>query len=193
MNILETKTISKLHDTLESGILADGANAYALPYVSHITNVPMTSSRFDLFNEDIPFYQIVMHGIIPYSTTAVNGDADSGNTSSYGCGYGKLSDYDMLYEETSILKDTEFDIYYYANYANWTETAAAEYRLIQPMLENVSESTITGYEVENDGKYITTSYSNGTVIKVDFEEKTIDFNGKVTDLKDYDDEGGVQF
>ena len=61
------------------------------------------------------------------------------------------------------------------------------------MLENVSDSTITGYEVENDGKYITTSYSNGTVIKVDFEEKTIDFNGKVTDLKDYDDEGGVQF
>ena len=190
---LETETYKQITDTLASGILADGANAYALPYVSHITNVPMTSSRFDLFNEDIPFYQIVMHGIIPYSTTAVNGDADSENLLLMAAATGSCLDYDMLYEETSVLKDTEFDIYYYANYANWTETAAAEYKLIQPMLDNVSDSTITGYEVENDGKYITTSYSNGTVIKVDFEEKTIDFNGKVTDLKDYDDEGGVQF
>ena len=190
---LETESYKKITDSLSDGMLADGANAYALPYVSHITNVPMTSSRFDLFNEDIPFYQIVMHGIIPYSTTAVNGDADSENLLLMAAATGSSLNYDMLYEETSVLKDTEFDIYYYANYANWTETAAAEYKLIQPMLENVSESTITGYEVENDGKYITTSYSNGTVIKVDFEEKTIDFNGKVTDLKDYDDEGGVQF
>ncbi len=62
---------------LSNGILADCANAYALPYVNHITNVPLSSSRFDIFNEDIPFYQLVMHGIVPYSTTAVNADADS--------------------------------------------------------------------------------------------------------------------
>ncbi|MBR1592682.1 MAG: hypothetical protein IJ666_06710 [Ruminococcus sp.] len=190
---LETEAYKNITDSLSDGMLADGANAYALPYVSHITNVPMTSSRFDLFNEDIPFYQIVVHGIIPYSTTAVNGDADSEKLLLMAAATGSSLNYDMLYEETSVLKDTEFDIYYYANYANWTDTAAAEYKLIQPVLENVSDSTITGYEVENDGKYITTSYSNGTVVKVDFEEKTIDFNGSLIKLSDYDNKGGVQF
>ncbi|MBR6386033.1 MAG: hypothetical protein IKS03_07965 [Ruminococcus sp.] len=191
--ILETEVYQKLTEKLADGILADGANAYALPYVSHITNVPVTSSRFDLFNEDIPFYQIVMHGLVPYSTTAVNGDADSENLLLMAAATGSCLNYDMIYEETSILKDTEFDVYYYANYANWIETASAEYKLLQPVLENVSDSTITGYKAENDGKYITTSYSNGTVTKVDFEEKTIDFNGKIIDLKDYDNKGGVQF
>ena len=192
MNIL-TENYKKLDESLENGMLADSANAYALPYVSHITNVPLSSSRFDLFNEDIPFYQLVMHGVIPYSTTAINGDADSETLLLMATATGSNLDYDMLYEETSILKDTEYDIYYYANYANWIETAAAEYKLIQPILSNVSDSTITGYDVENDGKLVTTTYSNGTVVKVDFERKSIDFNGNKINLSDYDDEGGVQF
>ena len=36
-------------------LLASGANAYALPYVDYLTDVPVTSSNFDLFDYDIPF------------------------------------------------------------------------------------------------------------------------------------------
>ena len=43
-------------------LMADTANAYALPYVDEITDVPLQSSGFDVFDEDIPFYQLVMHG-----------------------------------------------------------------------------------------------------------------------------------
>ncbi len=64
-------------DQTVGSILANSANAYALPYVDHIVNVPLTSSGFDIFDYDIPFYQLVIHGLIPYSTTAINGDPDS--------------------------------------------------------------------------------------------------------------------
>lgn len=63
MEMLE-KGYEQLDSSLGNGILADSANAYALPYVSHITNVPLSSSHFDVFDEDIPFYQLVMHGVI---------------------------------------------------------------------------------------------------------------------------------
>lgn len=187
------ESYKKLDSSLENGMLADSANAYALPYVSHITNVPLSSSRFDMFDEDIPFYQLVMHGIIPYSTTAVNGSADSETLLLMAAATGSNLSYDMLYEETSLLKDTEFDIYYYANYQNWIETAAAEYRLIEPILSSVSDAVITGYVTENDGNNITTTYSNGNVISVDFEEKSIDFNGSRYYLSDLEEEGGIRF
>ena len=56
-------------DEKVGSILADQANAYALPYADHIINVPLSSSKFDIFDAEIPFYQIVMHGVVPYSTT----------------------------------------------------------------------------------------------------------------------------
>lgn len=192
MNLL-TSNYQKLDSKLSNGILADSANAYALPYVSSIENVPMTSSRFDMFDEDIPFYQMVMHGLIPYSTTAVNGDADSEQLLLMAAATGSNLSYDMIFEEISELKDTEFDIYYYANYESWLETAGAEYQLLKPILESTSTATIEDYDMENDGQLVTTTFSNGDVVKVDFEAKTIDFNGEHYDLAKYAEEGGIKF
>jgi hypothetical protein len=171
-----------LSEKLDNGMLADTANAYAVPYASHITNVPLSSSRFDIFNEDIPFYQMVFHGIVPYSTTAVNGDTDPDTLILKAAATGSYLNYDMLYEKTSELKDTEFDVYFYANYENQIIPAAEEYELLKPIYSDISEAFITGYETKRDGNFITVSYSNGTVIKSDLEEKTIDFNGQLIDL-----------
>lgn len=191
-NIL-IESYADINSKLSGGILADSANAYALPYVSHITGVPVTSSRFDMFDEDIPFYQLVMHGLIPYSTTAVNGDADSETLLLMAVATGSNLYYDMIHEETSTLKDTDYDVYYYANYENWVETASAEYKLVNSILSGVSDSTITDYQVSGDDNLITTTYSNGTVIRVDLAEKTIDCDGTVYNLIEYAEEGGIKF
>ena len=189
---LLTESYAKVNDKLGGGILADSANAYALPYVSHITSVPMTSSRFDMFDEDIPFYQLVMHGVIPYSTTPVNASADSETLLLMAAATGSNLSFDFIYEETSEIKDTEFDSLYYANYNSWIETAAAEYKLVSDMLAEVSDSTITDYVVSDD-ELITTTYSNGTVIEVDLANKTISHNGTEYDLTKYAEEGGIKF
>ena len=181
---LAEEAFGKLNDKLDNGFIADTANAYALPYVSHITNVPMGSSRFDLFNEDIPFYQLVMHGLIPYSTTAVNGDADPDTLLLMAAATGSSLSYDMIYEETSKLKDTDFDRYYYANYSYWADSAAEQYKLLSPLLSKVSGSTITGYSVSGDGSSITTSFSDGTTVRVDLSEKTIDYGSGTISIAD---------
>lgn len=191
MTILE-ESYSTLNSSLSNKILADSANAYALPYVSHITEVPLSSSRYDVFDEDIPFYQLVLHGVIPYSTTAVNGSADSETLLLMAIATGSNLYFDMLYEETSVLKDTDFDVYYYANYEHWLNTATAEYKLASEIIKGVSNCTITDYVVSDDN-VITTTYSNGTVIKVDLENKTIDNNGQVYKLDEYAEEGGIKF
>lgn len=186
-NISRFKAMGIVRESLESlqglknGILADGSNAYALPYVNHIINVPLSSGRFDLFDEDIPFLQAVLHGIVPYSSTAVNASANPDDILLMAVATGSLLNYDLLYEETSVLKDTEFDIYYYANYSGWLDDIACVYKLLNPVFSDIAESTITGYETGD--KRIKTSYSNGTVTVVDFENGTVDFNGKIINLR----------
>lgn len=175
-----TEGYAKLDGSLGNGILADGANAYALPYVSRITGVPLTSSRFDIFDEDIPFYQLVLHGVIPYSTESVNGDADPGDMLLMAAATGSCISYDMIYSEAAELKDTELDTLYYADHRYWTESAARDQRLLEPLLGAVSDSFMTDYK--RDGSIITTEYANGITVTADTENRTVSWNGGVIDL-----------
>lgn len=188
MNII-TENFSEIYDSYNNGILADGANAYVLPYVNHIINVPLSSSGFDIFDEDIPFYQMVMHGIIPYTSTAVNGSPDAENLLLMSAVTGSSLRCDMIYEETGVLKDTELDYLYYANYEKWIDTISVEYKILRPVLQSINDSTIVDYIVENSGRLVTSVWSDGTVIKADFDKKTIDFNGNIIRLSDYAEEG----
>ena len=52
-------------------------------------------------------------------------------------------------------------------------------------MQAVRDSTIVSYNVENSGNIITSVWSDGTVIKADFDEKTIDLNGSIIRLNDY--------
>lgn len=167
----------------DMNILADGANSYSLPYVKHIINIPLYSSGYDIFDEDIPFFQLVMHGIIPYTSTALNASADIDNMLLMSAVTGSNLYYELISVETDIIKDTEYDNLYYADAGYWTETISEQYNKISPLLRAVSNLTISDYRIEDSGNLITAEYSDGTVIKADFVEKTITFNNEIINLR----------
>ena len=183
-----TDSLAKLKMQVGS-VLAQGANAYAFEYVDHITDVPLSSSGFDIFDGDIPLFQLVMHGLIPYSSTAINGAPDSERALLMAAATGSAPSFDMLYEETNVLKDTELDVYYYANYEHMTDTAAGGYRFLRDVLGGVSDCFITDYS--RDESVISAEYSNGTAVEVDLEAAEVSVNGKIYRLSDYVNEGGL--
>lgn len=170
-------------------IIADSPNAYLLSYVDVIQNLTLQSSQFKIVDEDVPFVQLVLHGYIPYSTEAINGSADSMELFLRAIASGSYVKYTFIYEETTEIEDTDYINLYYANYDGWLEQAAAEYELAREILAPVSDSVITGYEV--DGSVITTTYENGTVTTVNLSTGEITANGKTYNYSDYVDEGGI--
>ena len=166
-------------------VLADTAGKYTLPYVDCVTNIPLSSSKFDLFDAEIPFYQLVLHGLIPYSTTAVNGDAEISDLVLRSIASGSNVKFDMIDEEASELKDTKYDMYYFAYYKNWVEDAAGCYRLQNDILSEVSSQKIVEYNVSEDGNEIETVYEDNTKTVVNFENKTVKLNGTTYKLSDY--------
>lgn len=183
-----TNSLSNIQSSVGS-ILGITANEYTLPYLDHITNVPLSSSGYDIFDDDIPFYQLVMHGVTPMSTTAINANADSDLVLLKAIASGMNPRYDMIFEETSTLKDTEYDTLYYAYYENWVSTASQQYNFAKNVLDAVSGSYITSYKQVDDIIY--TEYENGTKTEVNLSDKSIKVNGTEYKYSDYVTEGGA--
>lgn len=185
-----TDSLGKMRDG-SLKVLSEDPNAYVLPYTDQITDLPLYSSGFNIFDEDIPLYQLVMHGVLPYATKAVNGSADAERLVMLALAAGSNLHFDMLYAETSDLKDTDFDVYYYAYYEYWIKNAAQYYQFSKDVLSAASDSYIISYV--KDGDKITTTYANGTETVVDLAECSVSLNGQTKYLKDYVEEGAVVF
>ena len=170
-----------------TAVLSEHPNAYVLPYTDVITDLPLCSSGFNLFDGDIPLYQLVLHGVIPYTTCAVNGSADAQDTVLRAVAAGSDLRFDLLASEADDLKDTDFDVYYYAYADFWTEQAAQYYCFAKDVLAAVSDSYIISYR--EDGSRITTRYANGTETIVDLAEGSVTCGGSTKNLKDYVKEG----
>ena len=165
-------------------IIAAGANSYILPYADAVTDIPVYSSGFTITDEDVPFYQMVIHGVVPYSSKAVNASSNTDLTFMRAIAAGSDLNYDMIYEQADELTETEYDIYYYANYAGWTSLAGNQARIAREVLAPVSDYKITRYE--EDGDTIITTYSKDgaqdVVIEVNTADCTIRANGRLYDL-----------
>lgn len=175
-------------------ILCDGANAYVLPYASEVTNVPVYSSGFNLTDYDIPFYQMVIHGYIPYSTKPINASSNTGETFMLALASGSAVHYDMVYEDAAELKDTDYDDLYYSNYEGWLDMAAAQYSKANEVLAGVSDMTISKYEISEDGNVLTTTYSKdgkNVVVEINKSAGTAKVDGKTIDLAEAI-EGGIE-
>lgn len=177
-----TEGYQKLNDAGIS-IIAQECNAYALPYVSVITNIPLYSSNYDLFDYDVPFYQMVIHGVIPYSSKAINASSNADELLLLSLMTGSGVHYDMMYASPNDFTDSKFDKLFYTNYEGWLEIAAEEYKLFNDTISSLSDKTITKYERTSE-KTFSVTYSDGTVISVDIENYTYTVNGQEHSLAD---------
>lgn len=167
-------------------IIGDEANAYLLPYVSTVTNIPVSSSGFNLTDYDIPFYQMVIHGYVPYSSTAINESSNSDETFLLSIASGSQIHYDFTYADADVLQDTDYNDLYYTNYSGWLDMAANQYKAANDTISAVSSYTISNYEISDDGNEHTTTYSkdgaNDVVITVNKADATVTVDGKVYDV-----------
>ena len=165
-------------------LLASGANAYALPYVDYLTDVPVTSSNFDLFDYDIPFYEIVIHGYLPYTTKAVNASANADDTIMLALLTATPVHYDMMYADPNDFTDSDYETLFYSNYKGWLEPSAKIYKLYQDELKDFANLHITGYN-RISGDEMETEFDGGKTIRVNTRKMTLTVNGKEIDLAQY--------
>ena len=165
------------------GIYERSANAYAFRFADHISDIPLSSGKYDIFDGDIPFIQTVLHGLIQYSSVPVNGSADPEKIILSAAAAGSGISFDMIYEQASELKDTEYDRLFYANYDYWLDTAVSAQKLLREVLAGTENDYIVS--CRKTGEKTVTRYSSGKTVSVDFSTGEITAGGKTCRLSDY--------
>ncbi len=165
-------------------IMSENANQYLLKYSDYIKDVPLYSSNYDIFDYDIPFAQMVLHGLVPYTTKAINKSANAEELRLLSLVSGTPIHYEMMYKNPNKFSDSEYDTLYYSNYIGWLDYAGNEYKLFSDTIAKVSDSYITDYERISDVEYRST-FENGTTIYVNLDTQEIEVDGKAYDLSSY--------
>lgn len=163
----------------EYTILLENPNDYTFKYVDYITDLPYGSNQFNLFNEDIPFAQLVFDGYISYSTTAIN-DEPQKDMSEFmlKCIETRSNPkFTLMYEDESILERTKFTYLFTVNYAEQKDKITAFYKEYNDFYKKVNTASIDKHEIiDNDIRRI--SYDNGIVVYVNYGSKPKSIDGK---------------
>lgn len=164
-------------------VMAKRANQYLWSDIDTLTSVPLYSSGFDIFDYDIPFMQLCIHGLIPYSTQSINASANSDELYVLAAATASNLGYEFLHVENKKLQNTAYNKYYFANFDGWSTTVANQYKMFSSIISDLSDQTIDKYEVNGDD--IKSTFSNGTVIEVNKKTNTIKINGKELKYADF--------
>ena len=165
-------------------VMTENANQYILPYANYIKDVPLYSSNYDIFDYDIPFTEMVIHGLIPYTTKAINKSASAEELRLLALVTGTPIHYEMMYVNPNTFSDSEYDTLYYTNYQGWLERSTNEYKLFDEIVRSVSDAQIEKFERLSGTEY-QSKFSNGDTIYVNTETNEIKFNDRSYDLNNY--------
>jgi len=143
--------------------------AYALKDVDYIEGFPSASSRDFVIDETVPFYPIVAHGTVAYTTVPGNMRDNYEDEFLRAIEYGALPFFRMTYAESRVLKRTSYQSLYSSQFAVWKDRIVEEYEQFN-QLAAVYHLPIVNHERIADGVYATT-YENGTKVTVDYNEQ----------------------
>lgn len=164
----------KAIDTVRGSDLKSGVsygNAYTYGHIDTIDNVPLDSSHFIFTDETIPFYQIVLRGLIPYSASPTNLRDDAINEKLRMIEYGALPSMRLTYEPTSLLQRTMEDELWSSEYTYWSSVAAEEFGQLQELYQQLEGAVIEDHQQIESGVYVTT-YSNEISVYVNYRTET---------------------
>jgi hypothetical protein len=182
---ITNQALSKIRDH-NLKIMANGGNAYALPYVTDITNAPMSNSKFKLEDEEVPFYQMVIHGFIDYTGTPYNLSTYT-NVNQYVLKcleYGSGVNFEWIYEPNEKVKDTEYNQLYAVHYGQWIDQAVQIYKVVNGVLSKVQNKRMISHEQISNGVF-KTIYENGVYVIVNYNESKVEVDGRRIEAKSY--------
>ncbi|WJH37417.1 DUF5696 domain-containing protein [Paenibacillus sp. CC-CFT747] len=182
---LAKKAVAQLTEKNES-LMVTGGNAYLLPYANIIVEAPTRSSGFNLTDQDVPVYQIALHGYFDIAGQPFNmsGGQDPELRMLQALETGSSFYYQWFYRDSSLVKNTDFDDLYALHAADWIDSAVAMYQGANPVLKKVRGETITGHRRLANGVTKTT-FSNGMQITVNTNPYPVLVNGSRIEARNY--------
>lgn len=164
-------------DKAQENLMFNNALGYALPYADDVLNVTFYKNSYVYINEEVPFYEMVIHGYVDYCGKSynLNKNLPMAEECLEMIENGAYPHFTFTWEDSSELKYTGLNNYFSTTFDTWYEDAVAMYTQVNAVLRQVANSTMDRHELTENGAKIT--YSNGVVITVDKSSNTVTVTG----------------
>ncbi|MBD2869298.1 DUF5696 domain-containing protein [Paenibacillus arenilitoris] len=177
----------------QDDLLIAGGNAYALAYADRFINVPTDDSGFNLTDETVPFYQMVLHGYADYAGMPINlsNDQDAAGHTLRAIELGMAPHFLWSHESSSKLKFTTFDAMFSTQYTSWYDQAVELYARANEALAGVRTARMVR-QIRHSEDVSETIYDNGISIYVNYADEAATVNGVTIQGRDFAIGGGGQ-
>ncbi len=162
------KGLSQAKEQL-SNVMINQGNSYALPYATDVLNIASESSGYQMASADVPFLQMVLHSYVHMAGTPINLAEDSSVAVLKALEYGMGLHYQVTYEPSFVLKDTNYSQNYASHYKGWLPQMQEQYTAMRPLLEQVQAADMVRHDTLAEKVYATT-YDNGCRIVVNYSD-----------------------
>jgi len=159
-------------------LMITGGNMYALRYTSDLINMPLAHNSLYLVDEEIPFYQMIIHGRLEYAGMPVNLSSNFNENAIILrlVEYGASPRFTFTYNSANEMKYTGLNWKYSTHYENWSAKAAEIYHTVNNALCPVSGAEIISHEILPDGLRVVT-YSNAFEIIINRGQQELALGG----------------
>lgn len=153
-------------------VAVSGANAYAAANATQIFDTPLSSARFDLFDEDIPFYQMVFKGYISMASTPLN-SATLENDALLACiESGTIPLWSLMYDyDNSALNFTSSELRN-GVYSRYKQSIIDTVEQTSDYFTAIKDAQIVNHSIIENGVRIT-EFSNGVTAIVNRGNKSV--------------------
>jgi len=178
-----TETLAGL--SADTSLMGVAGNSYSFPYVSHMIDVPVTSSQYFIFDYDVPLYQTVLRGSVPYGTPAINLMSSPRTGLLHAIESGSALKFTFIYANGSKLKETDLQHLYSVQFDQWADDAAAFYAEWREVFSDIGNAAIVDYAVDTETGVRKVTYATGHVIYVNYSDAPQEIDGKTIAANGY--------
>lgn len=153
-------------------LLIAGGNDSSFPYAKQIVEAPTEGSLMLIIDESVPFYQMVLHGLVDFSGQPFNQGGVTREKLLKTLETGEIPYFRWSYADSSAVKGSNFDYLLATTYSDTVDEALALFEEAKPVLEKVRGQAIVNHTKLLDGVY-RTSYANGVEVIVNYNDTGI--------------------
>lgn len=153
-------------------IMSDDANFYAAELSSVIKNAPTISAQARLFDEDIPFYEMVFRGYTEIYSESVNLCSDSRKQILRSIESGSGISYTVTNNYGNELLGIEHSVFYNSRYKDLKQDIVNHFNELKEYYGKIANSKIADHKIYSTGLRETV-FSNGVRVYVNYGENEI--------------------
>lgn len=176
------KVLQEANKQMED-IAVTGGNQYVLPYATLLNDIPQSNSDYYFADDCVPFYQIVVHGSVAYTSTAGNHSYDLQYQKLKWIETGSVPYFVITYESPVVLNKTSYNDLFSSQFSVWENEMAEISTEFNDKLKDIWNLKIQKHE-ERDGSVVVT-YEDNTRIYLNYSSVNVQVDGLDIPSMDY--------